>query len=58
MIKVVVKSLVTAIPIMFLLTVTGLIFKIGSATALFFVLIKLSIDMIVYIVLDFEREER
>lgn len=51
--KVIVKSLITALPVIFLLCITGLAVKIGFESILLYISIKLLLDIDLHLMFDF-----
>jgi len=52
------KSFVTTLPVIFLLCVTGLALKIGIALVVLFIAIKVYIDLMLWMVFDFGKEDK
>ncbi len=52
------KSFITTLPVIFLLCITGLALKIGLASVILFVAIKIYIDLILWMMFDFNKKDR
>jgi len=51
------RSLITSLPVIFLLCITGLALKIGLASVVLFIAIKVYIDLILWMMFDFNRRD-
>ena len=51
------RSFITTLPVIFLLCITGLALKIGLASVVLFIAIKVYIDLILWMMFDFNRRD-
>jgi hypothetical protein len=58
MIEVVIRSAVTSLPVVFLLCVTGLALKIGLASVVLFISIKILLDLNLWLAYDFGKDNK
>jgi len=57
MMELVFRSFITTLPVIFLLCITGLALKIGLASVVLFIAIKVYIDLILWMMFDFNRRD-